>query len=117
MMAITKTRRPPRSLIGRKTASIFIQVLIRKDWFSPLDSLASRSRRCRVRSSRMSISSSLRSLGDRPASRPALRPSNWRCLSRFCSSAEAVLAVKVGADIAGADLIMATGRRASPAAV
>lgn len=117
MRAMRRTRRPPSSLMGRKMASIFVHVRMRKDWFSPLDSFARRSRRWRVRSSRMSISSSRRSLGDRPPSRPAFRPSNWRCLSRFCSSAEAVVAVKVSAEIAGADLIMATGRRASPAAV
>ncbi len=100
--------------MGRKTASVLIQALISQLWPSPLDSAAKRSRLMRVLSSLTRASSSRRSLGARPSGRPALRMSSWRCLSRFCSRAEAVFAVNVGAEMAGADLIQATGRRAKP---
>ena len=108
---------PPSNLRGRNTASIFVQALRSHPWPSPLASAAKRSRRTRVRSSLTRASSSRRSFAGSPSSRPSLRISSCRWRSRFCSSSEAVFALKVGADIAGADLINATGSRAKPAAV
>ena len=116
-IAISIRNMPPRSLMGLKTASILTQAFISQPESSPLASWARRSRRTSVRSSRTKASSSRRSFAGRPPSLPSFRSSSWRWRSRFCSSSDAVLALSVGAEIAGADFIKVMGKRAKPAAV
>ena len=116
-MESNKRKMPPSSATGRNTADIFVQNLTSLLFPSAPASAASRSRRTRVRSSRIKVSSSRRSLEERPLGFPSFRPSSWRCLSRLLSNSEAVVADRAGTDIEGADLMRDIGNNARPAAV
>lgn len=109
-----RSRIPPRSLNGRRTAPILYRA--RKNQFRcwPHDSSIRRCRRISVLSSLTSPSSSRRSFEESISVFPPQRPSNCRCRSRFDSSCDAVLARREGLEIEGAVLISLIGSSAKP---
>jgi hypothetical protein len=113
-IAIKRRRVPPRSLKGLDAASILSHARMIQLRRSPCASSIRRCRRISVLSSRTRVSSSLRSLEDKASGFPPQRPSNWRCRSRFSSSCEAVLALRVGFEMEGAVLMRVTGSKARP---